>query len=987
MAKTVVVLPEETTTPREVPQNDTTSDNNNKNNNSSGGGSRASVLIAASAAYSPNAIAIYSSNPADPNYYSANGQGFTASVSAYVTSAMFRMISQTNVSLTAAFEARIYAASGASPNLPTGSPLAISAPVTWNEILAMTNSGNLEIPFTFDGTFQVQQGTNYYVCVVATSGALSSTNYMWTYYSAVNTALNSVRFRNNAWTNNSNNNLYFSVIGSTTSGGGDGNFDGGTINNPLEIKCQFPYLADQPAVNSWMTSAPLNPSNYNAYLRFTNINSPQHSTDIYGISFKDDTNTTVPAIGINDSLLVRKNLFTQGYMRTAKSILRLEKSSPYVPPNAGASGNVNLGTATWPFDEIFASYGHIGDLEVPSELKVDYIKSLSNTDLTIKSWAGKKVKLDGDVQITGTLTGGAAAPDWYNVPFIHLKGNMYLDAVATAPSDPMQFIEILSKPWEFTDWDDDIIPFMRQYHGSSLDFDNPKSAAIKFKSTTLDGQNVILTASLFQVNFNMPQGTGPNPGIVCSHHFVIRKDLFINGMINCIEGAIVLHAGPYRQWNNIQQNPTIYTSETDHHEIDFLKFGSTTDFVPIRVGKVYTGELEKLSGKSGIKIASALLDDNGNPGNSGEVLTSTGAGSAPIWHPVGGGSGGVQKGSVTTDGNGDATVGFSAGTFPSGYTPTIVCTAYDISGRSITAVVTSSSNAGFTVKTFLVSSHQHKIGQVYNTTTNPITISKSGKHHHYAVGTTGTTSHRHGIPTQANHNHYAVGTSGTTTHRHGIPNQAVHNHYAVGTTGVTSHRHGIPNQGDHSHGITNGNVGNYNTSTVTAGGTPHAHTYSSWVAAASTNNGGSHNHGGNTDNETSHAHTYSTTTSDSGSHNHGGNTDNETSHAHTYSTTTSDSGSHNHDGYTDNETSHAHTFATTTSGSGTTPQDADAEHTHNFSQIPDYMRETVMYTQGGSPHSIGATMTTQQQTAPVTELYTINTVNTPIAILVNWIAI
>jgi hypothetical protein len=51
------------------------------------------------------------------------------------------------------------------------------------------------------------------------------------------------------------------------------------------------------------------------------------------------------------------------------------------------------------------------------------------------------------------------------------------------------------------------------------------------------------------------------------------------------------------------------------------------------------------------------------------------------------------------------------------------------------------------------------------------------------------------------------------------------------------------------------------------------------------------------------------------------------------------------------------------------------------------MRETVMYTQNGGQHSIGATMTTQQQTTQVTELYTTNTVNTPIAILVNWIAI
>ncbi|MDR2202797.1 MAG: hypothetical protein LBE76_00515 [Nitrososphaerota archaeon] len=59
-------LPEETIKPREIPPKRKT--NNNSNNI---GGSRASVLIASSTVYSPNAIAIYSSNPADATLYSA----------------------------------------------------------------------------------------------------------------------------------------------------------------------------------------------------------------------------------------------------------------------------------------------------------------------------------------------------------------------------------------------------------------------------------------------------------------------------------------------------------------------------------------------------------------------------------------------------------------------------------------------------------------------------------------------------------------------------------------------------------------------------------------------------------------------------------------------------------------------------------------------------------------------------------------------------
>jgi hypothetical protein len=412
-----------------------------------------------------------------------------------------------------------------------------------------------------------------------------------------------------------------------------------------------------------------------------------------------------------------------------------------------------------------------------------------------------------------------------------------------------------------------------------------------------------------------------SPALGVTKHFFIRGDFVVRGPLNSHEGIIVLHGNGVNRVGNLNLPATPRDFKTGWH----IGWGprTGTPFIWLAEGGDYTngqggnsaagtllivtnratinennpaklptftsnayqwGHLEagNITAHENLSVKSAILDGNGNSGNSGDVLTSQGGGSAPTWQPPSGsgGVGGVQKGSVTTNSNGEATIGFSSGTFPSGYTPTIVCTTHDSLGRSITAVVTSSSNTGFTVKTFLVDAHKHKIGQVYNTTTNPITIAKSGKHHHYAVGTTGT----------------------------------------------TTHRHSIPNQGDHSHGITNGNVGSYNTGSTQS----HTHTYTSWVAATNTNNGGSHNHSG----------------------------------------------------YTDNETAHAHTFATTTSGSGNTTQDADAEHTHTFSQIPAYMRETVMYTQNGSQHSIGATMTTQQQSAQVTELYTITTVNAPIGILV-----
>jgi len=110
------------------------------------------------------------------------------------------------------------------------------------------------------------------------------------------------------------------------------------------------------------------------------------------------------------------------------------------------------------------------------------------------------------------------------------------------------------------------------------------------------------------------------------------------------------------------------------------------------------------------------------------------------------------SGSSTTDANGTKQISFPTGTFASGYTPKIVCTAYDTAGRSITAVVTAKSNTGFTVKTFLSGSsvHNHKVGDARISTSNPLTVSSSGSHNHtitngspQGVSTSNVNSHTH----------------------------------------------------------------------------------------------------------------------------------------------------------------------------------------------------------------------------------------------------
>ena len=328
---------------------------------------------------------------------------------------------------------------------------------------------------------------------------------------------------------------------------GGGGFDGGVINNPLDIKCKFPYLADQPAINSWMTSAPLNPSNYNAYLRFTNINNPQHSTDIYGITFKDDTNTNVPAIGINDSLLVRKNLFAQGYIRTAKSILRLEKSTPYTPPNAGASGNVNLGTASWPFDEIFTSYGHIGNLTIPQALYVDYIEGYTannpNAPLTIKPKIGQMIKLDGDVQITGSLTGGGGGGVSWNGGEVSQPisiSNDFLRLYFFQTDADYQPDQRLS--WSIHDWifwyntyNSDFPAKHRRLPPGAVEDDN---IGLRLKEDFQGGWwTNIVGGRIIQDHARNPAGT---PATLIRDHIIAGRDMDVRGKIKSYEGIIVL---------------------------------------------------------------------------------------------------------------------------------------------------------------------------------------------------------------------------------------------------------------------------------------------------------------------------------------------------------------------------------------------------------------------------------------------------------------
>jgi len=196
---------------------------------------------------------------------------------------------------------------------------------------------------------------------------------------------------------------------------------------------------------------------------------------------------------------------------------------------------------------------------------------------------------------------------------------------------------------------------------------------------------------------------------------------------------------------------------------------------------------------------------------------------------------------------------------------------------------------------------------------------------------------RASIADSVNHQHKIGHAYATITNPITIASENNHAHTYAAYTDYqdVNHNHSIASVGDHTHGITHSN------STMTTGpasaGTSHTHTYVEYFVNNNvTNSGGGHTHGSN------------------------GNT-----------------------GSTG--INHRHSVAGTT---GIT------SHTHTFSQMPTYMRETVLRLQSGTPHSIGSTLTMYQDTAVSTDLYTENaggssgsSLGTPVGVTFCWIAV
>ena len=177
----------------------------------------------------------------------------------------------------------------------------------WKQIFTLTYNGNGNTGGSVPPDSNSPYDTGATVTVLGNLGNLVKTNYTFLGWSTSNSATVAQYTQGSTFTINSNTMLY--AVWSSAGGG----FDGGVINSSLEVKCKFPSLLETWAdLSVWMNASAGSLPDYSAFLRFTNINTPPAlSTDIYGIAFKDGNNNYVAGVGINDSLLVRKNLYAK----------------------------------------------------------------------------------------------------------------------------------------------------------------------------------------------------------------------------------------------------------------------------------------------------------------------------------------------------------------------------------------------------------------------------------------------------------------------------------------------------------------------------------------------------------------------------------------------------------------------------------------------------------------------------------------------------
>jgi uncharacterized repeat protein (TIGR02543 family) len=554
------------------------------------------------------------------------------------------------------------------------------------------------------------------ITVLGNTGNLVKTNYTFLGWSTNSSASSAQYTQGQTFTITQNTTLY-AVWQST---GGGGGFDGGVINNSLAIKCKFPFFGTMEQIYAWMKAQPGSLPDYSAFLRFSDINTTNLSTDIYGIVYKDDTNTDTAAVGVNDSLFVRKDLYARGFIRSAKSILPIEKWKNNTPTNNDNDKilDVDLGSEGWPFGEIITVKGRIGELIVPQGLYTDWIEGYTpNIPLTIGASSGGSIKLDGNVLITGTLTGNGGG----NITFG--GGNVF---------NPI----ILNQAFPVFTGDNDVQVWMYPEQNGNVSVVPSGNLGLVF-TNSVSPSKTFKTFGARVLNPADPTYTAGLDAFAMWSHLFVRGDFKVRGMVNTYEGKFVAHAGPkligWGREGHVSEHPqgTVFIRNPEFiiwdDEIEGNTVPTTWDFLIARpIGDFkYRYDWAHIAANSvichGIVHTNAIgiYDNVGAIESYNTLMPHTNAVTKDLgqsnreWENlyvknlhVSGSSGNVKRGTASTNNQGTTYVPFGP-SFPSGVTPRVTATvkgAYD----PIIITVDNITNAGFTVRTYIVTTAQHR---------------------------------------------------------------------------------------------------------------------------------------------------------------------------------------------------------------------------------------------------------------------------------------
>jgi hypothetical protein len=188
------------------------------------------------------------------------------------------------------------------------------------------------------------------------------------------------------------NNLYANAINTVTEADLDVNLNEGyslVVNGGLEVTDDV--IGDN-TIDIGSEGTPFHDF-YSLYAHIGNITA---SNNLYVNAINTITAANL-AVNLNEGydLIVNGDLQVNGGVEVDGDVL-------------SADGTGDIGSTGTPWNDIISLYAHIGNVTVSNNLYVNAINTITAADLPVNLSAGKRLKVIGDLEVTGSLIGGGS---------------------------------------------------------------------------------------------------------------------------------------------------------------------------------------------------------------------------------------------------------------------------------------------------------------------------------------------------------------------------------------------------------------------------------------------------------------------------------------------------------------------------------------------------------------------------------------------------